>query len=206
MKHTGLNRTCAWWLNTHPRKEETKEALNEISGAWGGKPDSVFLLRMLADDRTQLRQPKLRWARRGKGPTLFFGFDPDTEAFNYLGEESEVERDYLAEIRELLADGVFRLVREIAAKESGIGASDRTVKKVLEEHPDVFESRTGDEARAMGRNFTAVLWQLRRDVAESDGIIWADVQEAALDVQRRTGKFVNPLSEVIAEAKSGEDE
>ena len=47
MKQTGLNKTCAWWLNTHPRKEETKEALNEIAGAWGGKPDSVLLLRML---------------------------------------------------------------------------------------------------------------------------------------------------------------
>jgi hypothetical protein len=30
MKQTGLNSTVAWWLNTHPRKEETKEALNEI--------------------------------------------------------------------------------------------------------------------------------------------------------------------------------
>ena len=40
MKQTGLNKTVAWWLNTHPRKEETKEALNEIAGAWGGKPDT----------------------------------------------------------------------------------------------------------------------------------------------------------------------
>ncbi|MEJ7570041.1 MAG: AAA family ATPase [Gaiellaceae bacterium] len=57
MKETGLNQTVAWWLNTHPRKEETKEALNEISGAWGGKPDSVLLLRMLEDDRTRVRFP-----------------------------------------------------------------------------------------------------------------------------------------------------
>lgn len=168
MKHAGLNRTCAWWLNTHPRKEETKEALNEISGAWGGKPDSVFLLRMLADDRTQLRQPKLRWARRGKGPTLLFGFDPDTEAFTYIGEESDVERDYLAEVRELLADGVWRVVKEIAApaEGGGIAANEKIVKKMLEEHPDVFESRTGDEARALGRKPQATLWQLRPDAAE----------------------------------------
>ena len=63
---------------------------------------------MLEDDRTQIRQPKLRWARRGKGPTLLFAFDPDTEAFSYIGEQSEEERDYLAEIRELLADGEWR--------------------------------------------------------------------------------------------------
>jgi hypothetical protein len=98
MKETGLHKTVAWWLNTHPRKDETREALNEISGAWGGKPDSVLLLRMLDGDRTKIRQPKLRWARRGKGPTLLYGFEPDTEAFTYLGEQSEEERDYLGEI------------------------------------------------------------------------------------------------------------
>jgi hypothetical protein len=163
MKQTGLNKSVAWWLNTHPRKEETKEALNEIAGAWGGKPDSVFLLRMLEGDRTQIRQPKLRWARRGKGPTLLFAFDPDTEAFNFIGEQTEDERDYLAEVRELLGDGKWRIVKEIAAplEAGGIAANEKIVKKVLVEHPDVFESRTGDEAKALGRSAQATLWQLR---------------------------------------------
>jgi AAA domain len=163
MKQTGLNKRTAWWLNTHPRKEETKEALNEISGAWGGKPDSVFLLRMLADDRTQIRQPKLRWAKRGKGPTLLMAFDAETEAFTFLGEESEVERDYVAEVTGLLADGRWRIAKEIAApKETGgIGANVDTIKAVLEEHPDMFDSRTGDAAKAIGRSSQATLWQLR---------------------------------------------
>jgi hypothetical protein len=162
MKATGLHKTVAWWLNTHPRKEETKEALNEIAGAWGGKPDSVLLLRMLADDRTQIRFPKLRWAKRGKGPTILFGFDPDTEAFIYLGEESEEERDYLTEARGLLGDGKWRTPKEIAApkKNGGIGANVDTIKKVLVEHPDVFESRTGEAAKAVGRSATATIWQL----------------------------------------------
>jgi putative DNA primase/helicase len=163
MRQTGLNRTVAWWLNTHPRKEETKEALNEISGAWGGKPDSVFLLRMLEDDRTQIRQPKLRWARRGRGPTLLFAFDPETEAFSYIGEQAEEERNYLAEVRGLLADGEWRTVKEIAAPAAagGIAANEKIVKKVLEEHLDVFESRTGDEAKALGRSKQATLWRLQ---------------------------------------------
>ena len=165
MKETGLNRTVAWWLNTHPRKEETREALNEISGAWGGKPDSVFLLRMLDDDRSQLRQPKLRWARRGKGPTLLFTFDPDTEAFAYIGEQGDEERDYLAEIRELLADGEWRIVKEIA---TGIKAGDKTLEPILERHPDVFEMRTGEEAVALGRRGVAQLWQLRTELDEED--------------------------------------
>lgn len=115
MKATGLHKTVAWWLNTHPRKAETKEALDEIAGAWGGKPDSVLLLRMLSDDRTQVRFPKLRWAKRGKRPTILLGFDPETEAFTYLGEESEEERDYLAEILALLGNGNWRTPKEIAA-------------------------------------------------------------------------------------------
>jgi len=162
MKQTGLNKTVAWWLNTHPRKEETKEALNEISGAWGGKPDSVFLLRMLDDDRTQVRQPKLRWAKRGKGPTLLLAFDAETEAFTFIGEESEVERDYLAEISGLLADGRWRTAKEAAAPsgKGGIGANVDTIKKVLEEHPDVFESRTGEAAKALDRKPQATIWQL----------------------------------------------
>jgi putative DNA primase/helicase len=161
MKETGLNKTVAWWLNTHPRKEETKEALNEIAGAWGGKPDSVFLLRLLEDDRTRVRQPKLRWAKRGKGPTLLYAFDPNTEAFTFIGEESEDERDYVAEVRKLLADGEWRLVKEIAAPSpAGIGANVDIVKKVLKEHPDEFESRTGEAAKALGRRADATLWGL----------------------------------------------
>jgi hypothetical protein len=157
MKLAGLNKTVAWWLNTHPRKEETREALNEIAGAWGGKPDTVFLLRMLEDDRTQLRQPKLRWARRGKGPTLLYAFDPDTEAFSYIGEQAEDERDYVAEIRELLADGRWRTVKEIGI---AAHAGEKAVKRELAEHPELFELRTGDEAVALGRRADATLWQL----------------------------------------------
>jgi hypothetical protein len=174
MKEAGLNKTVAWWLNTHPRKEETKEALNEISGAWGGKPDSVFLLRMLADDRTQIRQAKLRWAKRGKGPTLLMAFDPDTEAFTYIGEESVEERDYLGEITALLGDGRWRIVKEIAAPKDkpkdkrGIGANVDTIKKVLEEHPDVFESRTGEAAKELGRKPNATLWGLKKEPADGE--------------------------------------
>jgi hypothetical protein len=167
MKAAGLNKSVAWWLNTHPRKEETKEALNEISGAWGGKPDAVLLLRILEDDRTQVRFPKLRWAKRGKRPPILLGFDPETEAFTYLGDESEEERDYLAEIQVLVQNTPWRTPKEIAAPKSsgGIGASEGIVKKVLSEHPDVFESRTGDEAKELGRSPRATVWGQREVVA-----------------------------------------
>ena len=84
-------------------------------------------------------------------------FDPDTEAFTFIGEESEVERDYVALITDLLKDGKWRIGKEIAAprKKGGIGANVDTVKKVLEEHPDVFEPRTGEQAVELGRKATA---------------------------------------------------
>jgi hypothetical protein len=164
MKETGLNKTVAWWLNTHPRKEKTSEALDEIAGAWGGKPDTVFLLRRLEDDRTQLRQPKLRWAKRGQGPTLLFEFDPDTEAFRYLAAQSEEERDYKAETVALLGDGTWRTPKEIGKpKPEGIGANVDTIKDVLEAHPDVFASRTGDAAKQVGRSPSATVWRLQAD-------------------------------------------
>jgi hypothetical protein len=160
MKATGLNRTVGWWLNTHPRKEGTREALNEIAGAWGGKPDAVLLLTMLDDDRTRVRFPKLRWAKRGQRPNILLAFDPETEAFSYLGEESDGARDYLAEVLELLGDSAWRTAKQIAEKKSGgIGANEKTVADVLKEHPDVFESRTGEDAKAVGRSPLATVWR-----------------------------------------------
>jgi hypothetical protein len=170
MKHTGLGKHTAWWLNTHPRKEETKEAINEIAGAWGGKPDAIMLLKMLADDRTQVRFPKLRWAKRGKRPAILLAFDAETEAFTYIGEESEVERDYLADVTKLLDDGKWRTYTEVAASRDsgGIGASDKTIKSLLEEHPERFESRTGDAAREVGRHANATVWSLRSTENQDD--------------------------------------
>jgi hypothetical protein len=147
MKECGLNSHVAWWLNTHPRKEETKEALNEISGAWGGKPDAVLLLKMLADDRSRLRFPKLRWAKRGTRPTILLGFDVETESFSYVGEDDGVERDYLGELKALMRSKPERewwTPTELARKdEGGIGAGTDTVKEVLGRFPDVFAMAEG---------------------------------------------------------------
>lgn len=36
-----------------------------------------------------------------------------------------------------------------------------TIKKVLAEHPDVFESRTGEAAKEVGRSSQATVWRVR---------------------------------------------
>ena len=122
MKQAGLNTSNAWWLNTHPRKEGRREAIDEIAGAWGGKPDTIMLLDMLADDRSRVRFPKVRWAKRGKRPSILLAYDADTETFSYIGEESDEERDYVEEIAALLADGKWRTEREIGVKAVAVSA------------------------------------------------------------------------------------
>jgi hypothetical protein len=195
MKQTGLHKTVAWWLNTHPRKEETKEALNEIAGAWGGKPDTVLLLRRLEDDRTQVRFPKLRHTKRGTRPTILLAFDAETEAFTFIGEASEEKRDYLAEIVAHVREHPWQTNKEIGApvEKGGIGANPDTVKQQLEEHPDVFESRTGDGAVALGRKANAVLWAL--------AVSFAEIAEANRSLTEQTGSHMHQLSDAIAEAR-----
>jgi hypothetical protein len=168
MKRAGLNSRVAWWLNCHPRKEETREAIDEIAGAWGGKPDTIMLLDLLGDDRSRVRFPKIRWAKRGKRPNVLLEFDADTETFSYIGEETDEERDYLAEIVDLFADGEWRIAKEIAAPkdDGGIGAGVDTVNKKLKEHPDVFRSCTGAEAMQLGRRPTATLWNVAVEVEQ----------------------------------------
>jgi hypothetical protein len=137
-------------------------AIDEIAGAWGGKPDTIMLLDLLPDDRSRVRFPKIRWAKRGTRTNILLAFDADTETFSYLCDEGDAERDYRAEMVELLGDGKWRTIKELAAKteNGGIGAGEQTIKPILEQHPDVFQSCTEAEAVALGRRSNAVLWQV----------------------------------------------
>jgi hypothetical protein len=151
-KVVGLHRSVAMWFLHHPRKEKTDDELEDLSGAWGGKPDTVLMLSLLAGDRSRLAIPKMRHGKRGKGPTLILKFDVETEGFERIAEEGE-ERDYGDEIAELLADGKWRIVEEIQA---GISASRPKVKAALEAD-ERFVSKPGGE---VGRSASATVWGL----------------------------------------------
>jgi putative DNA primase/helicase len=163
MSRVGLFQDVAFMLLHHPRKEGAQEELDEISGAWGGKPDTILRLDKLADNRARLSFPKVRWSRRGSRRALILAFDPDTENFTVAHEEEDEERDYVAEITELLSDGSWRVVREIAApkKDGGIGANFDTVKELLETNPARFVSCNGKE---VGRSAQATVWHLAEEV------------------------------------------
>jgi hypothetical protein len=175
MGEVGLRRTVAFWLLHHSRKDGADDEMDEISGAWGGRPDTMLSLKKLAGERARLGFPKIRFSRRGTRAASILGFDPETEGFSVVGTETDEERDYVLEITELLSDGKWRTVKEIASKkEGGIGAGETPVREALAEMPERFESRTGEDAKAVGRHSNSTVWCLRQTLNAHD----ADTEKA----------------------------
>jgi hypothetical protein len=169
MKEIGLFDDVAWWLIHHLRKDRSTDELDELSGAWGGRPDAVLVLDALDDDRARLSFPKVRWGRSGRRPALILSFDRDREAFSFVCEEGDDERDLQTEIAELLGADPARWLtaKEIAAPKTrttkpGIGANVDSVKATLGQHAERFELRTGDAAKEVSRSPSATVWQLRK--------------------------------------------
>jgi AAA domain len=194
LKGCGLFRDVAFWLNHHGRKLEAGDELDEISGAWGGRPDTMLKLDKLEGNRGRLSFPKVRWSRRGSRPALILAFDPETESFAVVGEDqaAEDDRDYRAEVIAYLSEHPLRTAKQIAAPkepkkpedEPGIGASEITVKEILEAEPETFELVTGEDAAALGRKHNAKLYLLRQpanaaDAAPQTGAFPGGAQEAA---------------------------
>jgi hypothetical protein len=162
LQEAGLFSKVAWELPHHSRKESVRDAVDEASGAWAGKPDSLLVLEKQRGNRARLSFPKVRWSRRGERGAYVLAFDPETESFSLLLEESTEERDLTTEIAELLAERPNVTAKEIAAKDAGIGANVDRIKEELKANPDRFRARTGDEAKALGRHASATLWELTR--------------------------------------------
>ena len=174
MTAVGLFRDVAFVLLHHPSKAEVKDELDEISGAWGGRPDTMLKLDRLDGNRARLSFPKVRWSRRGTRPALILAFEPESETFERVAEEQpRGERDLLAEITGLLADGEWRTRKEIAASDGGVGANVDAIKRVIEANPDRFAMRTGDDALRLGRKSPkAEIWQLADDTPDQTELDW----------------------------------
>ena len=215
----GLTRDLAFWLLHHPRKADSEDELDEVSGAWGGRVDSLMKLDKLDGNRARLGFPKVRWSRRGDLPALILAFEPDSEGFTVVGEEAEEDRDLLPEIEALLADGKWRTVAEVAApkdpkepepgkqpEEPGIGANSDAVKALLNGRPDRFEMRTGESAQALGRSFKAKLYQLTRGSEEVESVsdsLWTE--EATDSTHSTLYRSESRLSQSIAPSATDSD-
>jgi AAA domain len=126
-----------------------------VSGAWEPAGDTLLHLTAAGNGRTVVHVQKARWDNERHATTMHLAWT-DGEGFRLEGD-----RDYLAEIDQLLTDDKPRIAKEIAAPEDkgGIGANLDMVKQLLKEHPERFESCTGEAAVAVGRRPNAIVWK-----------------------------------------------
>ncbi len=215
LQSAGLFSTAAWELLHHSRKESVADAVDEASGAWAGKPDTLLVLDKQHGNRARLSFPKVRWSRRGEHGAYNLAFEPDTETFTLLGEEATEERDLVAEIEELLeARGGWLTAKEISApkeaEDPGVGANADLVKKALQGNPDRFVSRTGELAKEVGRHSNATVWSLTQgsESHESDkvseGVSSAGVESDSL-LKESDPLPDRPQSLETSESGSGSD-
>jgi hypothetical protein len=140
----GLGRDLAFLLLHHPRtRSEPGEAeLERLAGAWPPHADLILLLQRLEGGRARLSFPKTRWARGQRAP-IILAFDTGTESFNYVGEDVAEERDYVAELTELMTDGKWWTVTDLRhpTEKGGIGARLENVDAALTD--ERFESADG---------------------------------------------------------------
>ena len=129
-----------------------------VSGAWEGSGDTLLHIQAAGNGHTILHIQKARWDAERHGKTLRLAW-ADGEGFKVEGE-----RDRLAEIKALLADDRPRTLKEIAAprEKGGIGANLDDVRDLVEGNAKLFESFTGDDAKALGRHPSAVVWKVTR--------------------------------------------
>jgi hypothetical protein len=139
-----------------------------VSGAWEGAGDTLLHVQAAGNGHTVVYIAKARWASAHHHRTLKLAWT-DGEGF-----ELEGDRDYVAEVRELLSARPWLTAKEIAKPEDeeggGIGASEKTVRAVLDQHMDLFESRTGDAAKALGRQAKAIVWGLSSGLNSVDSV------------------------------------
>jgi hypothetical protein len=98
-----------------------------VSGAWEGAGDTLLHVWEAGPGQTLVHVEKARWASSYHGTTLRLEWAPG-ESFELAGD-----RDVLAEIKALLADGKWRTLEEIR---KGIGAGTDKVRELLDERAE----------------------------------------------------------------------
>ena len=123
-----------------------------VSGAWEGAGDVLLHTIEAGSGHTTLHIQKARWASELHRTTLKLKWTP--------GESFEVAsaQDLLAKVLELLAGDVWLTAKEIR---KAVEAGEAEVHDLLtKDHRELFVVRSGDEAKALGRSPTAILYGL----------------------------------------------
>lgn len=126
-KAAGLFSRVAWWVPAHSRKEEVKDAIDEVSGAWGQRPDALLALEKLSGDRARLSFPKLKWGLRD-GFAYLLAYDAEVESFEVVKEEKGGKVGAKEQIREALSETPKMTIEELEVQ---TGLAERTVRDAL---------------------------------------------------------------------------
>jgi hypothetical protein len=163
----GLGRDVAFLLLHHQRTrpDPGEDELERIAGAWPPHADLILLLKRLGGDRARLSFPKTRWTD-GERPASILAFDPAAASFVHVADDVPAERDLVAELAELMADGEWWTVTALrkSKEEGGVGAGPDAVKQALDS--DRFDSVNG---AAIGKRVDATYYRLQASRGPYDG-------------------------------------
>lgn len=191
LAEVGLGRDVAFLLLHHPRtrSEAGETDLEQIAGAWPPHADLILRLQKLEAGRARLSFPKARWTR-GDRPASLLAFDADAETFTYLGDDEREDRDYRAELVDLMSDGEWWTINRLRQKRDagGIGADPTNVRAALED-AEVFERVSGD---VIGERKDATFYRLRQ---ASSTPRYASAEDSALELDLQASSTPDDASD-----------
>jgi len=191
-----MRRVDAWRLRTGRRLTVVivhhENKAGTISGAFEGVCDTLLHAEVHTRGTTLLTIEKAKWASRWHKEKLKLAWTPG-EGFELVEQE---ERDYVTEASGYLAENGWRTSREIAP---AIGANrEKLEKEALEARRDLFESRTGDAAKEVGRHPSSTVWNVVEKVArtpeppEPPGSVWVAGREGGSGGSTRRESHLPP--------------
>lgn len=170
----GLNRGFLFLHHFRERVERSEDELARISGAWGGHLDTLLTLSAARSaDQARLAYPKLRWARVQTPTPIIMGRVWNTSSYVALAEENDVsmlEPIVYAELAKARSEKTGALGQgwmtgdeiRLSLKAAGGQATRRVdIIAACEGAPHIFVERTGDAAKALGKQKRARLWGLK---------------------------------------------
>ena len=160
----GLTSRTAFWFLHHLRKEASKSEIDEVSGAWGGRLDTLMVLKG-TDNKDELRLsfPKLRWAEERQ--PVILGKMRDAKTFELLGEEKHDEVDLNS------AEGMLRTIVGVLRRRGGLmdrdalglncdtDAKNRTFQRALKYGLERGLLAKQQDGRKMNYSLTEASWE-----------------------------------------------
>jgi hypothetical protein len=153
LKDCGLFSSVSFWLNHHLNKRDGSP-LKQLSGAWGGHPDSVLHATLDGQHRTKLTFAKLRWATPRE--SLLLEWAVEQRGFSAIETNKSVSDDELA----------ARIVEYLTATPDPKQRNSRGVQTAVTGGKDrISQLLKTDERFVNEGTATRPTWGLRENVA-----------------------------------------